>query len=681
MRRFRRLLKRGLIANLLVIPAFSADIFCGPSNTGSGNGSDLNNRMQLPTGTGWDRANRYICIEGTYGDRTFSEALSGGTVITVEMLDSSFSGVAGYSSTLHDGPANLGDIDFATGNWILDGKTGGGPGNNRAAWTTGFGFVFTVTNSDEIIWNDAPSGTITIRHFKTVGAGDNGLGGGDGNDSVKSEGQAHLILEHFDLTESGRCHFFHGGGPITARWGFLEEFEGSVEGEHGEIAVLRTPSIFTLEYSIIIHQEGTGGIISANDTPADGIATAHLNGNVWYASEEFGDTWSEGNGTIASFTSNAWMRGWRIIHNTFINVPVVYGDDGESPLDNIAKNNLYYLSSNTSVGGAWTQTHGHWASGATSGSNATSGGGDMFFDYTNFDFRLETDTTDGDLTVGSPFDTDMFGTTRTGTRGAIDIASNDDLFTGLVSHWPFEESAGGPWVDAEGTNDFTLVSGTSFSGTGKINNAIDLDAASVAIITVADNASISFTTEFTISAWIRLEALTANLGILGKWNYSSDGGWVFQTDSVDGNGLMCFVATAAGDTGETWLRWTDVGHVVDTWYHVVLVYDGAETGNAGRMKAYNNGSLLTISAENGTIPATLQNDSSPLRLGMFGTGLARHFNGRIDEMRLWNRALTAGEVIELYTLENIDGGEESNNFSSGISGNAKLSGNAGLVRQ
>lgn len=226
------------------------------------------------------------------------------------------------------------------------------------------------------------------------------------------------------------------------------------------------------------------------------------------------------------------------------------------------------------------------------------------------------------------------------------------LSDGLVSYWKMEEAATGPWIDDIGTNDLLLASGTAFQNTGKIDNALDLDSASVAVIQASDNTSLSLSSAFSVSLWIFKETVTANLGIISKWTYATEGGWVLQSDSVDGAGLMAFIADSSTDPGNNFARITTIGHLANTWYHVVMVFDGTQTGNADRLKFYNNGTLLTVTTFGGTIPATVRDDIAPLRMGMFGGDLSRHFNGRIDEVRLWNRALTSGEVTELYNLEN-----------------------------
>ncbi len=73
------------------------------------------------------------------------------------------------------------------------------------------------------------------------------------------------------------------------------------------------------------------------------------------------------------------------------------------------------------------------------------------------------------------------------------------------------------------------------------------------------------------------------------------------------------------------------------WSHVALTYDGTT------MRLYVNGSQATTTNTSGTIVS----GNNPLYIG--GTSLGEVFNGRIDEVRLYNRALSAADVSTAST--------------------------------
>jgi len=88
--------------------------------------------------------------------------------------------------------------------------------------------------------------------------------------------------------------------------------------------------------------------------------------------------------------------------------------------------------------------------------------------------------------------------------------------------------------------------------------------------------------------------------------------------------------------------------VVSKWFHLCFVYDGSESGS-DKIKFYVNGSLQTIGSTAGTIPTTLPNTTSKLRLGNFSASFTtRTFEGLMSNFSLWNTSLTSTQVTELY---------------------------------
>ena len=76
-----------------------------------------------------------------------------------------------------------------------------------------------------------------------------------------------------------------------------------------------------------------------------------------------------------------------------------------------------------------------------------------------------------------------------------------------------------------------------------------------------------------------------------------------------------------------------------------MVYDGTQTGNSNRLKGHLDGVAQTLSYQN-TIPATTTSTAGPF--GMGGTA-ADADAGIIDDVRIYNRALSGAEVAQLYS--------------------------------
>ena len=82
----------------------------------------------------------------------------------------------------------------------------------------------------------------------------------------------------------------------------------------------------------------------------------------------------------------------------------------------------------------------------------------------------------------------------------------------------------------------------------------------------------------------------------------------------------------------------------DQWHHMVLSYDGT-LGGSSRAKVYLDGSALTNVGF--SAPTSLSTTSTDLLIGNSGN-VVNHWNGEIDEVSLWTKALSSSEVTDIY---------------------------------
>lgn len=92
-----------------------------------------------------------------------------------------------------------------------------------------------------------------------------------------------------------------------------------------------------------------------------------------------------------------------------------------------------------------------------------------------------------------------------------------------------------------------------------------------------------------------------------------------------------------------------------------MVFDGTLSGNDNRLKLYLDGNLKTIAAwaaGQASVPAVFPDATSvPVKIGSL-QGYGRYFDGKIDDVRIYNRALSATEVNQLYTMtDKVQSGE------------------------
>ncbi|MHC4602581.1 MAG: LamG-like jellyroll fold domain-containing protein, partial [Planctomycetota bacterium] len=214
---------------------------------------------------------------------------------------------------------------------------------------------------------------------------------------------------------------------------------------------------------------------------------------------------------------------------------------------------------------------------------------------------------------------------------------------GMVSHWKFDEVSGTIAYDSAGNNDGTVYGATWT--TGLIDGALSFDGlddyVDVGDVTFLDGAS-----EATFSLWVKLDSLTLNqifihkLGDIGNRSFQ-----VLIDDVTSGE----FDGDIFDGTKRYFIRSTNAALKTGEWYHLVFVWNGGDIGNL-----YKNGIQLTFSEATTTTPVTISDSSVPLAIGIQANDLSSNpFNGKMDDVRIYNRALPPGEIWQLY------GGEPS----------------------
>jgi len=202
--------------------------------------------------------------------------------------------------------------------------------------------------------------------------------------------------------------------------------------------------------------------------------------------------------------------------------------------------------------------------------------------------------------------------------------------TGLVGYWPFEEGTGTIAGDHSGQANNGTRYGTGTStwwtmgkrGTGGQFNGSDdyVDMGDV----------LDITDTVTIGVWVKYDAKTSFRTIVNKGT-----SYGLRTN---GDEVRVYLDTA----GSPWADWPcTVSYTIplDEWLHIAYSYDGTNTN------IYVNGraELSNCTGESGAIVA----DNIALTFGQDGEN-QWWFSGIIDEVRIYNRALSAAEISDLY---------------------------------
>ncbi|MCF1750127.1 LamG-like jellyroll fold domain-containing protein [Mariniradius sediminis] len=203
------------------------------------------------------------------------------------------------------------------------------------------------------------------------------------------------------------------------------------------------------------------------------------------------------------------------------------------------------------------------------------------------------------------------------------------LDAGLVGYWTMEEGSGSRLLDqSPNSNHLNLqnLSGTSWEA-GVNGSAVGLNGNSNSFATISHNSSLSIPNAITISAWVK-----PNLLHRGTILYKSAGnGFEFWLDS---DGQLEFRLNRSTNGSTYRLRSNfNYGSSLRKWIHVAATFDGSTC------KIYINGVEDKSVTYN---PFTIGTTSGNLILGALGT--IQRWQGAMDEVRLYNRALSLQEI-------------------------------------
>src|SRR5262245_19112777 len=208
---------------------------------------------------------------------------------------------------------------------------------------------------------------------------------------------------------------------------------------------------------------------------------------------------------------------------------------------------------------------------------------------------------------------------------------------GLVAGYAFNESSGTTTADASGNGVGTLTNGAVFAA-GKNGNAVSLDGQND-FVDLGNPAVLRITGSVTVVAWITATAFPFDDAAIVSKRSGADAGYQLDTTVDQGPRTVAFkISNATGTSNVS--RYGSTSLTVNTWYHVAGVYDAAaQTLNVYLDGQLNNGVLV------GTVPASQPSTSVNVQVGQRpGFPGTFNFRGRIDDVRIYSRALTAAEI-------------------------------------
>ena len=231
--------------------------------------------------------------------------------------------------------------------------------------------------------------------------------------------------------------------------------------------------------------------------------------------------------------------------------------------------------------------------------------------------------------TGTNYDTEALWLSPPASPTLSTASESTSIMTSCLGWWPLTEGSGSTVTDLVGSNDGTLTSGVGWKeaalgtssehthGNDYISTGLDLAGESAV----------------TASAWVRNDGVAA--GQYGKIVCQSHGANFDMHMSVAGNHALKYYINNTSVTANS----SDVP-AIGTWFHVCAVWQ-----QSSRQEIYVNGELsASVTADTSVI------GSNPHNVFIGGTTArsSRGWDGGIQNVRIWNRALSSDEVSTLY---------------------------------
>lgn len=211
---------------------------------------------------------------------------------------------------------------------------------------------------------------------------------------------------------------------------------------------------------------------------------------------------------------------------------------------------------------------------------------------------------------------------------------------GMSGWWPGDQNA----QDIIGNNSGTFNAGT-FVSPAKVGSAFTFSGTGNDYVIVPQNSSLE--PKFvTVDAWVRANGTPGQFKyIVAKGGNNCDGGSSYALYTGNSGGLAFYIYD-----GSTFVLSPDAGASIwnNAWHHVAGSYDGAN------VKLYVDGGLIGATPTSLTINYALHDNQ--LIFGNYtdcNSGQNFAFKGDVDEIEIFNRALTASEVNAIYAADSV----------------------------
>ncbi len=221
---------------------------------------------------------------------------------------------------------------------------------------------------------------------------------------------------------------------------------------------------------------------------------------------------------------------------------------------------------------------------------------------------------------------DSVGNTSTSSPITVNVSNTGVSTVGLRAAYGFDEGAGTSAADSSGNQrTATLAGGAGWTTAGRYGGAVTLNGTTSEVDPPA--LGTFYKSAFTLEAWVLKQGSKVDVGVVGAWAAGQNGGPMIWVDHATGRYRLTL--------GVSFANYVDSGRAptVGQWQHVAATYDGTTA------RFYVDGVETASAPYSGNV-----GDATAWRIGAYGMPVTGFFDGQIDNVRIYDRALTASEV-------------------------------------
>ncbi len=211
--------------------------------------------------------------------------------------------------------------------------------------------------------------------------------------------------------------------------------------------------------------------------------------------------------------------------------------------------------------------------------------------------------------------------------------SSSTITNGLIGYWPMDKGSGSTAADISVNGNDGSINGAAWT-TGKFGNGLDFNGSST-YVNCGTSGDLRPSEALTVSAWVKPDSFGNYAGIAANIHdtSSTESGYILMTRNSS------FGAGVCGSDGV--ISYFNGGaYSTGAWYHVMFTNDGSTT------RLYVNGALVSSVGENTPIDYS---PTSTFEIGRYNDDDEDYwFDGIIDEVVVWDRALDQAEITYLY---------------------------------